>query len=440
MSDPDERRRERRVLDRVGSLTERQIAWTRELVAIPTVNPYSGDDSAAVETPGQDWIADRLRALGAQVRRVPVPPDVYERGGLIGPRGRSWENRDNVVAQWVLGSDQGPAVLVNGHMDTVGTAGMTIRPFDPVIRDGRIYGRGTSDSKGNLAMALVALEALLEDASGLNGRLVFESVVDEECDGAGAGTLACCLAGVTGDLALCLDGSWGSIDNGCNGIATARVLVRGQAGHSSRTGSVSAIDKAIVVKQAIDTFGAEYQQVHPGCLCNVGVLRAGTRAAIVPGEAVIEANLNYHHDDAARAEAETGRWGGALFRARFETAMRELSRQDAWLADNPARIEWIKDMHPFLCEPADPYLQLIAEAFREVSGEDVPVKPLNAWFDASHLARQLKIPVAGAGCGTMGAAHSADEFAVLDHLLRGAKALALALRRLLRDHRPGRGQ
>ena len=55
-------------------------------------------------------------------------------------------------------------------------------------------------------MGLVVVEALLKHGGGLNGRIVFESVVDEECNGGGAGTLACCEAGITGDVAICLDG------------------------------------------------------------------------------------------------------------------------------------------------------------------------------------------------------------------------------------------
>ena len=190
---------EQRVLREVARLQAQQLEWTRQLVRIPTVNPYSGDDSAACEAAGQDWFAGRVGELGAAVRRVAVPEDVYERGGIIGPAGRSWAGRDNVVGTWTLGGGDGPTVLINDHMDTVGTAGMTVAPFDPVEAEGRLYGRGTSDTKGNLVMGLVAVAAVLQHTAGLRGRIVFESVVDEECNGAGAGTLACCLAGITGD-------------------------------------------------------------------------------------------------------------------------------------------------------------------------------------------------------------------------------------------------
>ncbi|MEW6753658.1 MAG: M20/M25/M40 family metallo-hydrolase [Candidatus Latescibacterota bacterium] len=423
---------EQALLEEVRRLQDQQVEWTRQLVAIPTVNPYSGDESAGSEAAGQEWVEARLQSLGAAVRRIPVPADVYARGGLIGPAGRSWEGRDNVVAEWVVGSGAGPTILLNDHMDTVGTAGMRFDPFDPVVEDGCMFGRGTSDTKGNLVMGLVAVQALLVRDRGLAGRLVFESVVDEECNGAGAGTLACCLAGVRGDFALCLDGDFTHVYNGCNGVVTARVLVRGQSGHGSSRGAISALDKGIEVKQAIDAFAAEHAEVFPECPVNIGVFRAGTLPAIVPAETELQVNLNYDVQDAAHAEEQEGHWDGRGFRARFERAMAEMGRHDEWLAREPVQVSWIKDIYPFWCDPQDERIQVVLQAAARVRGQPVEAKPLAAWFDAAHLARQLRVPAVGLAAGTPGTAHGSGEYVVLEHLFAGAGALALALRRLLR--------
>ncbi|MFA6107171.1 MAG: M20/M25/M40 family metallo-hydrolase [Candidatus Latescibacterota bacterium] len=423
---------ERDLLKRVESLQDRLVAWTRELVAIPTVNPYSGDDSAGTERPGQDWIEARLRAMGAQVRRLPVPPDVYARGGIIGPANRRWEGRENVVGEWVLGSGDGPCLLLNDHMDTVGTAGMRFDPFDPVIEDGCLFGRGSSDSKGNLAMGLTALQALLAEPRGLHGRVIFESVVDEECNGAGAGTLACCLAGITGDFALCLDGTHGQVDIGCNGVVTARVLVEGRAAHGSGQGAVSALDKGIVVKAAVDAFAREHAEIFPDCRVNIGVFRAGTLPAIVPGQAELQINLNYDIQDADQAEQQEGVWDGRFFRARFERAMAELEARDEWFARHPVAVSWIKDIYPFWCDPTEPRIEVVLQAAAEVHGGPVEAKLMPAWIDAAHLARQLRVPAVALGAGTAGTAHGAGEYVVLADLYSGARTLALALHRLLR--------
>jgi len=373
---------EHALLDRVATLRDQLIGWTADLVAIPTVNPYSGDASAASEAPGQDWFEDRCRSLGASVRRVPVPPDVYAQGGVLGPQGRSWDDRENVVAEWTLGPGKGPRILINNHMDTVGTAGMECSPYDPQIRDGRMWGRGTSDTKGNLVAGLIAVEALREQP-GLNGTVVFESVVDEECNGSGAGTLACCLAGVTGDVAICLDGPSDVLHIACNGIATVRIIVRGMAGHSSTGQSVNAIDKAIFVKQAVDAFGRRYAERFPHCGLNVGIFRAGTLPAIVPGEAELQANMNYDIRDAEQAETEGAPWGGSVFRRRFEQDMAALADQDPWFRDKPPEVAWIKELFPGRRNYLDVYDHHGLCGPRAVFGHGISTKttsPGLSWF------------------------------------------------------------
>lgn len=423
---------ERALLERVEARGDRLLAGLKELVSIPTVNPYSGDDSAGSEAAGQDWVADRLAGLGAQVRRVPVPQDVYERGGVIGPTGRSWQGRENVVGEWVVGDGSGPCILLNDHMDTVGTAGMRIAPFDPVVKDGRVYGRGTSDTKGNVNMGLVAVEALLGETAGLSGRIVFESVVDEECNGGGAGTLACCLAGVAGDFAICLDGSSGRLCNGCGGVLTARVSVEGRAGHAALAGTVNAIDKAIAAKAAIDVFAGEHRAAFPGMLVSVGIFRAGTLPAIVPGEAEIQLNISYDIAEAREAEKAEGAWDGRTCRRRFEKAIAGLAGADEWFADRPAQVEWIKDLPPFFCDPEAGPIRVALEAVGEIDGAPAEPRPMTAWFDAAHLARRLHVPALGMGYGTPGCAHGPDEYVLLADLQRGAGAVALTLHRLLR--------
>lgn len=419
------------LLATTGVLQQQQLQWTKDLVSIPTVNPYSGDSSAGRESAGQEWFAEQCRQLGATVRSVPVPGDVYARANVIGPNGRCWEGRANVVAEWQLGSGSGPAVILNTHMDTVGTEGMIIAPFDPRVENGLICGRGTSDSKGNLIVGLTAVAALLRHARTLNGRILLESVVDEECNGMGAGTLACCLSGIAADFAICLDGPAGSIHNGCNGIATPKITVHGRAGHSSLMGSVNAIDKGFAVKQALDCFAAALREEHPECVFNLGMFHAGSLPSIVPSVAELQMNINYPYSEARRSEAAGKGWNGALLRARIEDMLAGLGRQDPWFMEKPVNVEWLKDAPPFF-SPADDEMSRVAiRTVRELAGTKVPVKPMLAWFDASHLSSVLKIPVLGVGSGTPGMSHTAGESASLDNLYRGTRSIALTLYRLL---------
>ncbi len=420
----------REVLDRVDELRDRLVAWLCELVAIPTVNPYAGDPSPAGEAAGQQWIEARFRELGAAVKRIGVPPDIYALGGPIGPADRCWQGRENVTGEWSFAAG-GKCVLLNGHMDTVGVTGMSIAPFDPVVKDGHIHGRGAADDKGGLVMGLIAIKALKESGALRRGRILFASVVDEECGGGGAGTMACCHAGVAGDMAIVLDGTRGQIATGCNGINTAWMTVRGRAGHSSHGGAVSAIDKGIVTKEAIDDFLAERERRHTGCGGTLGVFKAGTLPAIVPGEALLALNLAYSPAEARAAEERTGRWGGHLPREDFERMLAGLPERDPWFAREPVSVRWTTDMHPYAIPSSHPLVTATLAAAEEATGSRPEARPASAWFDAARIHRLLGIPVIGLGPAGPGQAHSASERVAIDDLMAGARTLALTLLRIM---------
>ncbi|HJM22563.1 MAG TPA: M20/M25/M40 family metallo-hydrolase [Acidimicrobiales bacterium] len=114
-----------------------------ELVQIPSVNPlHAGPKSGdAGERDLSDWLANHAEALGAD-----VVVDEVEDG------------RCNVYARFEGTSDR--AVTVDVHLDTVGVEHMPDNPFDGRIEDGRVYGRGSVDTKPTLAVVLQVLEEI----------------------------------------------------------------------------------------------------------------------------------------------------------------------------------------------------------------------------------------------------------------------------------------
>jgi acetylornithine deacetylase/succinyl-diaminopimelate desuccinylase-like protein len=259
------------VLDQVGHLQDEATQLCQDIVRINTVNPYSGDRDTGLEKHGQAYLEPILDSMGARTTLFEPPPDIYQRMGVLGPKGRSFKDRPNLVAEFDLGGE-GPTIILNGHMDTVGVSDMTIDPFSGEVKDGAIWGRGSSDCKGGLTTAVIATKALLPYQDQLAGRIIFQSVVDEECSGSGAGTLACCDAGYRGHAAVVVDGNDLQITLGCGGCLTADLYVQGRAGHAAR-GGISAIDKGLVVKSAIDAFKAQRERRFPDARVNLG----GTR-------------------------------------------------------------------------------------------------------------------------------------------------------------------
>lgn len=125
---------------------EQSLDELKALLRIPSISSlpeYERDVKQAAE-----WVADRLRAAGLE--HVEIMPT----GG-----------HPVVYGDW-LHAEGKPTVLIYGHFDVQPVDPVSLwagDPFDPVVRDGRIYARGASDMKGNLLMAVLGFEAALQD-------------------------------------------------------------------------------------------------------------------------------------------------------------------------------------------------------------------------------------------------------------------------------------
>ncbi len=412
------------VLAEVDRLEPELVSLCRDLVRINTVNPYSGGRVRGCEKPGQEYLKPILEEMGGTCRLFEPPPDVYRRFGVCAPRDRAWNDRPNLATTFEFGP--GPRIILNSHMDTVGVDGMAFDPFSAELRDGVIYGRGSSDDKGGMAAGITAIKALLPFREQLRGTIVHESVVDEESSGSGAGTLACILAGYTGDEALVIDGSGLEVIRGCGGCLTAEVTVHGRSGHAAH-GGVNAIEKGLRIAEAIRRFKAERQAEVPENLVNLGTFYAGEHPAVVPARARLGLNIVYGIAEAAENERTRGKWNGDAVRARFAETLRAAEAGDPWLAEHPSDIDWIKDLVPFET-PAEaaPVRRLLA-AGRAALGRKLEVGIMAAWADAANLARYGGVPSVLFGVGTPGKAHAADETARVRDLVEGARVIAAYL-------------
>ncbi len=186
------------------------ISLLERLVSIDSVNPWLVPGAA-----GEGAIA---AAVAAHMRAIGLRVDVQEAA----------PGRPNVIG--VLdGERPGPSLMFCGHTDTVGVEGMAA-PFEPVIRDGRLYGRGAQDMKGGLAAMIDAARVVGE--RGLRcGRLIVAAVVDEEYASLGADAL---VARWTADAAIVTEPTDLQIGIGHKGFAWFEIVTRGIAAHGSR--------------------------------------------------------------------------------------------------------------------------------------------------------------------------------------------------------------
>ncbi|NSW55510.1 MAG: M20/M25/M40 family metallo-hydrolase [Armatimonadetes bacterium] len=418
------------LIEAVAEDRDRIVDLCRNLCRINTVNPYAGDANACGEKPGQEFLAPILEGLGARVTLFDCPDDIYPRMGVLGPAERNFRDRPNLVAEFDFGGP-GPTVIINGHMDTVGVDSMSIDPLAAEVREGRIWGRGTSDCKGGITTAVSALRCLAESGVNLRGRVIFESVVDEECNGSGAGTLACLDAGYVGDVAVFVDGNDDALTLGCSGCLTADLHVEGLEGHAAYGTGVSAIEKALTVKAAIDEFKRDRETARPDARVNLGIFRAGVHPAVVPGSAYLSLNCVYEVDEAAQALERTGVWGAEPIRKSFEALVRAAESADPWLAEHPSRITWVKDLIPFSGPEDMPLAARVETAYSAVTGRLPARRHMLGWSDASYYSALGRIPTVLYGPGVTGKPHSPDEYVEIDNLVRCTQVLALFLLREL---------
>jgi acetylornithine deacetylase len=198
-------------------MTNRTLDFLRELISIDSVNP-SLSPGGAGEQQVAEAIARELRRTGADVELQPVE-----------------QGRPNVIAV-LEGRAAGPTLVLCGHLDTVGVAGMRA-PFDPVVRENRIYGRGAQDMKGGLA-AIVGAVRTLADSGGIEaGRVVVAGVVDEEDLSRGADAFVAqwrATARPMPEAAVVTEPTGLRVGVAHKGFAWLRVTTTGRAAHGSR--------------------------------------------------------------------------------------------------------------------------------------------------------------------------------------------------------------
>jgi acetylornithine deacetylase len=186
------------------------IALLKNLVAVDSVNP-SLVPGAAGEGQIAEALAQHMRGLGFDVVKEEVAA-----------------GRPNVIGV-LEGARPGRSLMLCGHIDTVGVEGMT-DPFDPVERNGRLYGRGSQDMKGGVA-AMVDACRVVRDRGLTKGRLIVAAVVDEEYESIGADAL---VRTWTADGAIVTEQTDLQIGVGHKGFAWIEIETHGRAAHGSR--------------------------------------------------------------------------------------------------------------------------------------------------------------------------------------------------------------
>jgi succinyl-diaminopimelate desuccinylase len=419
------------LLDRVAAREDELVALTRDLIRFPTINP-----PGEAYRPCTEYLGERLRRRGFEVAYVraegaPGDTDAYPRINVIARR---------------EGFRPGPCVHFNGHIDVVEPGqGWSLDPFEGVVKDGKVWGRGACDMKGGLAAAVIAVESLIDSGLDLPGALEISGTVDEESGGYGG-------------VAYLAERGWFSrprvdhviipeplnVDRVCighRGVWWAEIETKGRIAH----GSMPFLgDSAIRHMNAVtDKIERELYPALAGRRSDMPVVPDGARQSTL--------NINSIHGGQAEGfsglpsplvadscrmiidrrfliEEQLDDVRGEV-RAILETLSRERAGFDYVLRELFA-------VAPSMADRNGPVASATARAVRRVLGREPQFVCSPGTYDQKHVDRIGKLEDCIAyGPGVLDLAHQPDEWVGIGDMVAAAQVMALAALALLTAER-----
>lgn len=252
----------RAILEAVDALRDDGIETLKRLVRCPST---LGHEQSALEE-----MARIYEGLGLAPRRVPTVPAKLASHPGFSPPLIPYEGRDNVVAVHQPRAKRGRSLTLQGHVDVVpeGAADMWVTPpYEPDIRDGRMYGRGAGDMKAGIVSYVTAFKALRLAGLQPAAEVQMQSVIEEECSGNGA--LACMLAMPKTDAVIIPEPGPGmdALYTAEVGVVWAWVTVSGRPAHvRDMQAGLNAIEAATIIAGAFKDYEREMNdgsRIHP---------------------------------------------------------------------------------------------------------------------------------------------------------------------------------
>jgi len=353
------------------------IETLADLIRINSVNPAF--DPAHSEAEVQRFVQDFFKARGIDVREQPVLP-----------------GRPNVIAR-LAGRNSARRFVFEAHCDTAGVEGMVVPPFDPQIRNGRVYGRGACDTKAGLAAMMLAVSDLKKSGQMPPGEVWAVSAVGEEHSFPGVLKLR---EGLQAAAAVVSEPTEMKMIVASKGCLRWRIIVRGKAAHSSKPHlGVNAIEHMARLVCLLQDHSGHLEQVkHPlvgSPTLNIGMIQGGTQVNIVPAACWIEVDRRLVPGE--DPDKVLNEYGELFSGFRVSHPGSEVEMEPRALRDVP------------LETPADSAVVSCAAQVLKEMGLDSSSYGVPFGSDASKLSA-VGIPSIILGPGSIEQAHTADEF------------------------------
>jgi acetylornithine deacetylase len=409
---------QQRIVDAVDAAFDAQIATTRDFVAIPSTRGAEG--------PCQDMFGDLLRARDYEVDDWHIDVDDLKDLRGFGPIEHDFSKARTVVGTLRPQNNGGKSLILQGHCDVVPAGPLDMwetPPFSPVVKDGKMFGRGACDMKSGTIGALYALDAIKAAGLQTTGRIHLQSVIEEESTGVGA--LSTLQRGYRADACFIPEPTNGKMVRSQVGVIWFRLKVRGHPVHVFETGAgANAITAAYHLIQSIEKLEEDWNKraasdphfsklTHP-INFNPGIIKGGDWASSVPAWCDVDCRI-----------AVLPGWSIADCQKEIMACVAQASRDHRFLSNNPPGVEWSGFLSEGyeLTHSAAPEAAF-GKAFDAVYGGETPDLVFTALTDTRFYGLEYNIPSLcfGANGGGM---HGFNEYVELDSLKKTTKAMAL---------------
>ncbi|HUS77838.1 MAG TPA: ArgE/DapE family deacylase [Patescibacteria group bacterium] len=365
------------------------------LVEIDSVNP-SLVPGAAGEGEIAKFLDQYMQGLGLKTDLEEVAPCRFNVIGLL------------------KGTGGGRTLMLNGHTDTVGADYMEIDPFDPVVKERRMYGRGTYDMKGGLASLLGAVKAVVESGVELKGDVIMAAVCDEEFASIGTEKV---VEGYMADAAIVGEPTELQIEIAHKGFAWIDIVTEGFAAHGSAWElGVDAIAKMGKVQVGLERHQGEvlmkkvHELVGPPSV-HSSIIEGGRELSTYP--------------DRCRLQVERRLIPGET-RGDVEEELKGLLESIS--ADDPkfkGSYEITFFRGPMEVPREEAICQILRDSSREITGEEPEFIGAGGWLD-TQIIWESGTPAVAFGPGGYGA-HGAVEYVDIDSVTGASRIVERAI-------------
>jgi acetylornithine deacetylase len=402
----------------VEAAFDRQIATTIAFAAIPSTRSQEG--------PCQDMIAALLRERGYEVDDWHIDLEELKALPGYGPVETDFSRARTVVGTYRPARETGRSLILQGHCDVVPAGPLDMwhtPPFQPVVKDGWLYGRGAGDMKSGTIAALYALDALKAAGLAPQGRIHLQSVIEEESTGVGA--LSTLARGYRADACLIPEPTDGLLIRAQVGVIWFRLKVRGLPVHvkHARTGS-NAIKAAYHLIQAIEGLETEwnarakahrlFSKVEHPLNFNPGIIKGGDWASSVPAWCDVDCRIGILPG-----------WKVADAQAEIVACVEKAAKAHPFLAQSPPQVVWSGFLSPgYELTGADESEAVLRAAHGMACGGALEDVCFTALTDTRFYGLDYAIPALCFGARAEGT-HGFNERVELESLRKVTSTLAL---------------